>query len=147
MKSSRLSSTRKGKVGKPLPDLQPVFARLRGLLKANASGCNVGRDVPGHFSLQAPVGPATLRVWSGKLRSPTMPVAWVQVGKAYVSYHLMGVYGHPQLMDAYSKELKARMQGKSCFNFKTVDEPLFEELQRLTVASITGMRRTGYITD
>jgi len=28
--------------------------------------------------------------------------------------------------------LKKRMQGKSCFNFKTVDDKLFRELARLT---------------
>jgi len=33
-----------------------------------------------------------------------------------------------------SPELKKRMQGKSCFNFKEVDEKLFKELARLTKA-------------
>jgi len=33
-----------------------------------------------------------------------------------------------------SPELKRRMQGKSCFNFKTVDEKLFKELAKLTKA-------------
>jgi hypothetical protein len=31
-----------------------------------------------------------------------------------------------------SPELKKRMQGKSCFNFKEVDEKLFRELGNLT---------------
>jgi hypothetical protein len=30
--------------------------------------------------------------------------------------------------------LKKRMQGKSCFNFKEVDEKLFKELDKLTKA-------------
>jgi len=38
------------------------------------------------------------------------------------------------LMDSMSPELKKHMQGKSCFNFKTVDEKLFKELTRLTKA-------------
>ena len=33
-----------------------------------------------------------------------------------------------------SPELKKRMQGKSCFNFKEVDENLFKELATLTKA-------------
>jgi hypothetical protein len=33
-----------------------------------------------------------------------------------------------------SPELRRRMQGKSCFNFRTVDEPLFAELARITEA-------------
>ena len=41
----------------------------------------------------------------------------VQVKKAFVSFHLMPVYLQPQLLDGVSPALKARMQGKSCFNF------------------------------
>ena len=81
------------------------------------------------------------------MKKPIIPVAWVQVGKAYVSYHLMGVYGNTRLRDAMSKELKARMQGKTCFNFKVVDEKLFKELDRLTAQSIAGFRKAGYISE
>ena len=61
--------------------------------------------------------------------------AWfggVTTGKAYVSYHLIAVYAFPDLLDGISPELKKRMQGKSCFNFKKVDEKLFKELAALT---------------
>jgi hypothetical protein len=43
--------------------------------------------------------------------------------------------------------LRAHMQGKSCFNFKAVDETLFGELERLTAESFIGMRRAGYISE
>jgi hypothetical protein len=56
----------------------------------------------------------------------------VRVGKSYVSFHLMPVYAAPQLLDNISPGLRKRMQGKSCFNFKTVDEPLLQELDSLT---------------
>lgn len=56
----------------------------------------------------------------------------VRVGKAYVSYHLMPVYTHPDLAAKISPALKKRMQGKSCFNFKVADEALFDELEALT---------------
>jgi len=127
-------------------EFQTVFAQLRGILKAHSEGFTVGRDTPDHYSLQAPVGPATLRAWRGKMKSPVIPVAWATIGKGYVSYHLMGVYGHPKLMESCSKQLKARMQGKSCFNFKVVDKPLFEELERLTIASLAVMKKAGFIS-
>jgi len=38
------------------------------------------------------------------------------------------------LSKSISPELKKRMQGKSCFNFKAVDEKLFKELRKLTRA-------------
>jgi hypothetical protein len=93
------------------------------------------------------VGPATLKAWGGKLKKQTIPVGWVQIGKAYVSYHLMGVYGNPKLLEGMSKELKARMQGKTCFNFKSVDEALLKELDSLTAQAFAAFRKAGYISD
>ncbi len=43
----------------------------------------------------------------------------------------MPVYMYPALLDGASDELKRRMQGKSCFNFTSVDEALFDELAQL----------------
>jgi hypothetical protein len=74
-----------------------------------------------------------------------MPIAWVQIGKGYVSYHLMPVCGCPKLLGNVSAKLKARMQGKSCFNFKASDEELFAELERLTVAGFAAFKQAGYL--
>ena len=126
--------------------LQPVFERLRRILKGHSHDLIVGRDIPGYYGLDAKIGPATLNAWGGKVRTTTIPVAWVQTGKAYVSIHLMGVYGNPKLLETCSKELRARMQGKSCFNFRSIDEPLFKELEALIEESISGMRKAGYIS-
>jgi len=46
----------------------------------------------------------------------------------------------PELMDSMSPELKRRMQGKSCFNFTKIDEPLFAELASLTAESVERYR-------
>ena len=56
----------------------------------------------------------------------------VRLGKNYVSFYLMSVYASPDLLKNISPELKKRMQGKSCFNFKEVDKQLFGELKALT---------------
>ena len=58
--------------------------------------------------------------------------ASVTIKKNYVSYHLMPVYMVPDLLAGASEGLKKSMQGKSCFNFKAVDEGLLSELARLT---------------
>jgi hypothetical protein len=59
------------------------------------------------------------------------PIAFggVRTGKAYVSYYLMPVY---MVSVEISPNLKKRMQGKACFNFKAVDDQLFDELRALT---------------
>ena len=47
----------------------------------------------------------------------------------------MSVYASPDLVASMSPGLRRRMQGKSCFNFTSVDEPLFDELERITKSS------------
>ena len=69
----------------------------------------------------------------------------VQIRKNYVSYHLMPVYVTPQLLTDMSPDLRKRMQGKSCFNFKTVDEALFVELADLTGAGLRSYKEAGYV--
>jgi hypothetical protein len=46
-----------------------------------------------------------------------------------------------------SKELKARMQGKTCFNSKNLDEALFMELEPLTAQAIAAFRKAGYFSE
>jgi len=65
----------------------------------------------------------------------------VEIRKSYVGFHHMGVYCAPKLLAGTSKKLQARMQGKSCFNFKTIDEPLFEELEQLTSRAFATLKQ------
>jgi len=61
----------------------------------------------------------------------------VKAGKSYVSFHLMPLYMCPTLTGGISPVLKKRMQGKTCFNFKTApDRDSLEELEKLTAAGL-----------
>jgi hypothetical protein len=61
----------------------------------------------------------------------------VRLGKAYVSFHLMPLYMCPKLTPLISPALKKRMQGKTCFNFKTGPDPeLLADLESLTLAGL-----------
>jgi hypothetical protein len=101
--------------------LKPVFARYSGRLAVKA-------DTPVEYTLVT------------KSASPfpqhkgqPMYFGSVRLGKAYVSFHLMPIYMSPALMKSISPALKKRMQGKTCFNFKTEPEPeLIAGLTRLT---------------
>jgi hypothetical protein len=106
-----------------------VFDRLRAILVRHAKGLAVKEDSPVYYYLET-MTPA----YHGK---PVMFGA-VRKGKAYVSFHLIPVYAYPELLKAMSPALRKRMQGKSCFNFTEIDEPLFEELERLTATSAKG---------
>ncbi len=69
----------------------------------------------------------------------------VNIKKNYVSFYLMPVYTHPQLLEGISPELNKRRQGKSCFNFKKKDENLFRELQSLLKRSYKTYQEVGYV--
>jgi len=61
----------------------------------------------------------------------------VRLGKAYASFHLMPLYMCAVLTESISPALKKRMQGKTCFNFKTEPDPeLLAELNRLTESGV-----------
>lgn len=128
------------------PDFQNVFEQLRAILRKHAGVLGVQEDTATCYCLGGAPGPSTLKAWGGKAKTSAIPVAWVKVGKAYVGYHLMGVYCNPKLLEDVSKSLRARMQGKSCFNFSAADEALFQELESLTAKSIAMFSRAGYVS-
>ena len=107
----------------PAGEFPEIFDRLKAIIEPYAREFHVTYDSPTGYGVDmAPEGE----------RDPTTWFAGVRLGKAYVSYYLMPVYVEPSLLDGISPELRRRMQGKSCFNFKSVDEGLFEELSELT---------------
>ncbi len=69
----------------------------------------------------------------------------VVVNKNYVSYHLMPVYVNPKLLESISAELKKRMQGKSCFNFTTIDKKLLKDLSNLTKKGFEFYKTNGTV--
>jgi hypothetical protein len=113
-------------------DFEAVFNRLRTILKKHRGNLAVSEDLPGRYCLTGACHPT---------HKGPYPIAWVEIGKAYVGFHHMGVYCSPELLTEVSKKLIARMQGKSCFNFKTMDEPLFEELEKLTMQAFESFKQ------
>ena len=109
-----------------MADLQAVHDRLRAILEPYRDRLAVTADGPGGLALELPA-------YKGQ---PWGYAAGTRLGKRYVSYYLMAVYGEPGILDGMSPALRRRMQGKSCFNFTTIDEPLFAELAALTETSI-----------
>jgi len=113
-------------------DFDRVFVRLRTILQRHRGTLSVTGDTATRYCLTGGCHPT---------HKGPFPIAWVEISKNYVGFHHMGVYCAPELLKNASKKLKARMQGKSCFNFKTVDEPLFEELEQLTSRAFETFKR------
>jgi hypothetical protein len=119
-----------------MPDaFADVFAALQAILQRHKGELTVREDSPTRYCLEGGLHP--------KHKKP-MPIAWVEIGKNYVGFHHMGVYARPDFLKDISKTLKARMQGKSCFNFKSMDEPLFAELEELTVRAFEAFQKLPY---
>ncbi|MEM7343817.1 MAG: hypothetical protein AAF485_06210 [Chloroflexota bacterium] len=117
-------------------NFQEAFSGLKEILDSFAPNLTCVTDEPHHFYLD------TQHIMTNK--KPLFFGA-VQTRKSYVSYYLMPVYVFPELLETMSPELKQRMQGKSCFNFKKSDEALFAELADLTEAGYNRYKEAGYI--
>ena len=110
------------------PDLAPVFAALREMLKRFiGKDLTVQTDKPGNYHLEVPY---ILH------RKKPLYFAGIRTGKNYVSFHLLFLYYNPAAQEAMSPVLKKRMQGKACFNFTAIDEACFAELERLTAEGL-----------
>ena len=112
--------------------LDDTFAILRGVLAAHSTHLVTSVDKPGDYQVASP----TMKDRIGR----PLFVAAVKTNKNYVSYHLMPVYVRPELVKTLSPGLKKRMQGKSCFNFTTIDPAEAKELSAVTRAGIAGFR-------
>jgi hypothetical protein len=123
-------------VKKTTTNFQPVFDELKKLVEPYAGTLKPHGKARDYIL----IGPPTPRsqgreLWFGG----------VQIKKNYVSYHLMPVYAFPELLADISPELKKRMQGKSCFNFTTVDKVLFKELGTLTRKGYQRFKKEGLV--
>lgn len=105
-------------------EFSAVHERLMEVLKPFRARLIATMDSPSGMKLEIP----------GLEGKPWGYVAGTRVGKRYVSFYLMSVYAFPDLAESLSPRLRARMQGKSCFNFAVVDEELFTELQQVVEA-------------
>jgi hypothetical protein len=122
-------------------EFKRVFKELKSIFQPYTKKMDVASDTDDNYMLN------TRFIMKNK-----QPLCFggVRLGKNYVSFYLMTVYAAPDLLKSMSPELKKRMQGKSCFNFKEVDKKLFSELKMLTKAGairfsdkkfIEGLRR------
>ncbi|HEX8703068.1 MAG TPA: hypothetical protein VF815_29800 [Myxococcaceae bacterium] len=100
----------------------PVFTHLRGIMATHGPALAVKTDTPDNYYVNS----------TKPYNKKDLFFGAVQTKKNYVSYHLFPLYMFPELLKGVSPELKKRMQGKTCFNFTSVEEGLFGELAALT---------------
>lgn len=123
--SSRATSIR--------PEFEATFATLRDVLRKNAPKAVVIKDAAGDFQVASP----TLVDRAGR----PLAMGAVQIKKSYVSFHLVPVYAMPALAKTISLSLRKRMQGKSCFNFTSIEPAHVKELAALTKRGAVDLER------
>lgn len=95
---------------------QAVFDQLAAPLRPYAAHHEVKTDTPTHLDLEERVSSAKPQLFAA-----------VQAKASYVASHLFPVYTPPELLSELSPQLRGRMQGRSCFNFKSVEQIPSEE--------------------
>jgi len=119
----------------PKPDHETTFQQLRSILQRYEPHLVAVNDKPDNYYLDTShIQPNKKPLFFGS----------ASIGKQYVSFHLMPVYVWPDLLDGASEDLRRRMQGKSCFNFKKPEPELLAELAVLTDRGFERYREHGY---
>lgn len=103
---------------------EAVFDQLAALLRPYAAHHEIKIDTPTHLYLEERLSSAKPQLFAA-----------VQAKASYVAVHLFPVYTRPELLQGLSPELRARMQGKSCFNFKSMEQIPSDELRSLVKAA------------
>jgi hypothetical protein len=122
-------------------DFDAAFAALKSAFGGHEDVLVVGKDSPAVYSLLSQkTSPFKQHkgapMWFGEVR----------LGKAYASFHLMPLYTNPALLKLVSSSLIKRLQGKSCFNFKTAPEPeTLKELKHLVGAAVKDWLEKDYL--
>ena len=111
-------------------DFDAVYEALHALMKPLEKDLVVVHDKPGNYYLNTRIP------WKGK----DLYFGGIVIRKNYVSYYLMGVYMYPDLLDGLSDDLRKRMQGKSCFNFRSAEPALLDELGTITNTAFQRMK-------
>ncbi len=116
-------------------ELQRVFETLKPLLKDHEHGMIVVHDTPRQYYLN-----------TRTIMENGQPLFFgsVEIRKNYVSFHLFPVYVFPELLDGIGG-LKKRMQGKSCFNFRKIDQEQVGALRSLVRAGNDRFRQEGLV--
>ncbi len=120
-----------------MPDnLEAIFEQLKTVLQQFESELNIKVETAGkYYLLSKKLDEKKRQIWFGG----------VEIKKNYVSFHLIPVYIFPELLKDISPELKKRLTGKSCFNFKKSDNALFADLENLTKAGFETFKQKEMI--
>ena len=116
-------------------DLAEVYLRLRPILEPY---------MPEMVAMQDNERGLYLNTRSIMKNKQPLFFASIAINKNYVSFHVFPVYMYPDLLDKVG-DLKKRMQGKSCFNFRKLSEEQVAGMRALVEAGHKRLKAEGDI--
>jgi len=108
-----------------------VFLALRKILKPYETQLSIKTDKPGNCYLETR---------AASMNGRRLFFAGAKIKKNYVSFYLTPLYMFPDLSDRISPTLRKLRQGQSCFNFTTVNQDCFDELNSLTQSAFQKLK-------
>jgi hypothetical protein len=67
------------------------------------------------------------------------------INKSYVSLHYMPIYAEPETIKNLKPELLAKLNGKSCFNFKKLDSTLLVQIEETLSRGFAEYQNRGWV--
>jgi hypothetical protein len=120
----------------PERDLQGTFRVLKGLLAHYAPRLHASEDSETLYMLECGYVPEMKR---------SMAFAGVQIRRSFVSFHLLPIYSHPELLSGISDALRKRLAGRTSFNFVRPERDLLVELSALADRGFHLYEELGWI--
>jgi len=120
-------------------DFEATFERLKAMFRPYAPLGVTLKDEPGRYY----IGTHEVRAKDGYRTG----FGGTEIHKTYVSAHLIPVYVHPELAPPPGSPLRRRMQGKSCFNFTSPDDPSLGAFETLLAESAARFLADGRLRE
>lgn len=122
-------------------DFDAVFQALKPVFAGCVRKLSIKAERPGEYVLESKT-PSPFPQHKGR----PLFFGAIKTGKSYVSVHLMPLYMSPPLQKQIPAQLKKRMQGKSCFNFKSApDAATVAQLKQLARSGLAEWKTIGWL--
>jgi hypothetical protein len=129
-------------------NLEEIFSKIKDIFEKHSEGLTVKTEIIG--SRAKAIKPAYHLYGSeevslfGKKPQKTY-IGGVIKQKNYVSFYLMPVYSHPELLKEIDQDLKKDLKGKSCFNIKKTTSESLDQLEDILEKGIRLYKEENWI--
>lgn len=131
-----------------MENLNEIFTEIKSILENQSEGFSAMEEVIGSKAKNKKPGYhlyGTKEVSLFGKKPQQTYVAGVIQQKNYVSFYLMPIYSHPELIKDVIPELKKYLKGKSCFNIKKSSGNLLKNVTKVLNNGIRIYREMKWI--